>query len=85
MDRSGDLLGLSLTQAVINEDASMLELHLALIGLSEEESPEVLGVVRTLSNALATTLTLNLGKEGALRQVALWRSAMRAQAAEETS
>lgn len=71
----GDLLGLTLVEATLIDDGSRIDDVLSLLGVGEA-TPELLGTIRCLTNALATVLKLNLGDELALEQVEVWRRMM---------
>jgi hypothetical protein len=71
----GDLLALTLLEASLRDDLSTIDLVLSELGVSEA-TPEVLGTIRCLCTALATTLQLNLGPELAREQVLAWRRVM---------
>lgn len=68
----GDLLGLTLVSALINEDMSLIQ---ATVGALRTRG-DLLGALRVVSNAFAASLQVNLGKDGALHQVEMYREAM---------
>ena len=69
VDVSGDLRALALVEAVVREDGEAIN----ALTSGPIEADELAAVVRCLALALATTLELNLGQEGALAQVEVWR------------
>lgn len=68
----GDLLGLSVVEAVIAQDSAMLD---DLIGQLRTRE-DLLGALRCVSTAFATCLVQNLSERGAEMQLMLYRSAM---------